>query len=499
MNTDFSWSHPVYEKVAKLVEAKTGLVLQSHRYADLEGGTREAMARMKIKDVGQYLRRLESERSCLDALTAKLTGGETYFFREPAQFQWVRDKLLPEIRGRLGKEQPLRAWSAGCSSGEEAYSLAILFEEEGLENHAPVKATDISYSALLKARKGLYSPWSLRGREDEWMDRYFKREPAGYRLAPRFLSRVEFEYLNLAADHYPDSAGSFWGMDLILCRNVMIYFSLKTVEDVFRKLIVSLSEGGWLVTSAADPLFEDHSHCEMIMTSAGVLYRKNSRADRHSISFPLEAWPAPWPFAGPVAPAQPLPAPPPSAVAFPIRAPRESVKIGAFPAASKAQEAFERMDYEQVLQLTQPHLQEAPACFLYLKALANLRGTAVAEQAAEKAVQVHPLVPELHFLRAVLLMNMGRDRDAAVNLRRVLYLDRTLAVAHFTLGSVLLRLQDREGAGRSYENALRLCRELPVEAVLPLSDGESAGQLREAAQTQLFLLLKNDQPMEGEK
>lgn len=442
---------------------------------------------MKIPEVERYFQRLSQERVLLEDLTAQLTVGESYFFREPAQFQWIREKILPDLLGLRGKGCRLRAWSAGCSAGEEAYSLAILFEEEGLRNHAPIKATDISLPSLLKAKRAVYSPWSLRGREEGWMKQYLKPCPEGYQLAPRFVSRVEFEALNLAVDSYPDLATSFWGMDLILCRNVLIYFSPKIVQKVFQKLIATLSEGGWLITGPSDPLFEDNSHCEMIVSSAGVLYRKNSKVKSHSVLFSLEAPFLPGPSKDFAAPAEPFPKETPSASQTVVPAGMTPTAYAA-EAASKAKSAFESKDYEQVLQWTEPHLQEATACLLHLKALANLRGTDAAARAAEAAVKAHPLSPEIYFLRAVLSMNSGRDRDAARDFRKTLYLDPTLAVAHFALGSVLRRLQDVKNAGKYFENTLRLCRELPPQAPLRLSDGGSADQLREAAQTQLSLM-----------
>jgi chemotaxis protein methyltransferase CheR len=451
---------PVYQKVAELMETRTGLVFDSQQYPEVETGVRKTMSRLHINDSAEFLRRLETEQSCLDELAAELTVGETYFFREPAQFQWIRENILPEIFSRCGKDHLLRAWSAGCSSGEEAYSLAILFEEAGLADYAKIRATDISLSALLKARKAVYRRWSFRGREDRWMEHYFHLGEEQYTLDKRFRRKVEFEYLNLAGD---GELGSFpRAMDLILCRNVMIYFGGSTVAGVFRKLIDSLAPGGWLVTGPSDPLFEDRSQCEMITTGAGAFYRKFSTKQPAEFSDIRET------------PVFELPKP----AARPFEKTASEI-------LSMAQEAFYRGTHESA----SSYNQDVAACQLSIRAMANLQGEDAAEQAAEKAVRLHPLSPELRFLRAVLLVNLGRDREAVRDFRRTLYLDGTLAVAHFALGSVLRRLRDFKGAILAYENALCLCGEMPPESPLPLSDGESAGHLREAAQTQLSLLL----------
>jgi chemotaxis protein methyltransferase CheR len=489
MKASFAWTHPSFEKAANLMEAKTGLIFPSHRIADVEESVRRAMARMKIREVGLFVQRLENEESFLVDLAAQLTVGESYFFRDPQQFQWIREKLLPEIIQRRGPH-PLRAWSAGCSAGEEAYSLAILFEEAGIENHAVIQATDISTSALLKARKAVYSSWSLREKKDDWIDRYFRREPDGFALDRRFLPKVRFEERNLVLDRGPDSS-SLRDMDLILCRNVMIYLSASAIEKVFRTLIASLAEGGWLVTGPSDPLPEKSFQCESILTPSGIAYRKVLKDNSKAVFFHFKPWtpsgarlPTP-DFTGVEDALKKEKAP---AVRVESPAETEPVQTAYSEILSKAQKAFIQMDYDQVLRLTLPLIQERSACVWLLRALANLKDRTAAEAAAEKAVRLHPLSPELNFLRAVLLMNRGKNWEAARDLRRTLYLDRSLAVAQFTLGLVLRRLQDWEGAKRAFKNSLKLCLEFPPESILRLSDGESVEQLREASQAQLSIL-----------
>ncbi len=487
METIKSWTHPLFETVTRLMEAKTGLVFRSHRYEEVEEAARLAMARMGIPDLEHYLQRLSSESALVEDLAAQLTVGESYFFREPNQFQWIRERILPEIVQRRGWDHPIRIWSAGCSSGEEAYSLAILMEEEGLRNHDIIQATDISEKALLKGRRAVYSSWSLRERTADWIQRYFRKEPGGFELEQRFRRRVRFEALNLSLDNAENFPPFLGGMDLILCRNVMIYFSHAAVEKVFGKLMDALAEGGSLVTGPSDPLFEGRFNCETLYTPAGIIYRKKSITNRDTAFSPFQAW-----------------SPPPLDFSLKSRSLATTDWIPKFPTAGldpmgpptiheaelsetllNAQGAFDRMDYDQVLQWTLPNFRAEAACQLAIRALANQQGTVKAEEAAEKAVRHHPLSPELHFLRAVLLMNMGKNREAVRSFRRTLYLDRTLAVAHFALGSVLRRLQDWDGAVKAFKNTLKLCQECPAGSPLRLSEGETPGQLMEAAQTQL--------------
>jgi chemotaxis protein methyltransferase CheR len=137
--------------------------------------------------------------------------------------------------------------------------------------------------------------------------------------------------------------------------------------------------------------------------------------------------------------------------------------------------------------LTGDRPEDAAAVALHVRALANV-DAARAESVCAAAVARHPVAAELHYLHAVLLMDLGRDDEAVRVLRRVVYLDRELALAHFTLGAVLLRLGDLAGARRAYRNARDLCAARPPDEVVPLSDGEHAGRLAEAAAAQWALL-----------
>src|SRR5438876_76797 len=222
--TAVPWSNPTYEAVAHLLGARTGLSFSTHRQESVEQGIRRAMSRAGTADLNRYHDLLATDAAVLDDLIVELTVGETYFIREPGQFEFLRREVLPEIRARKGAEQTIRVWSAGCASGEEAYSLAILFEQEGLAEKTHILATDISRAGLARARQAVYSSWSLRGEGARTAEAYLSRRGDRFVLEDRLRRRVAFEYLNLALDVYPSFGTGTWGMDVILCRNVLIYF-----------------------------------------------------------------------------------------------------------------------------------------------------------------------------------------------------------------------------------------------------------------------------------
>jgi chemotaxis protein methyltransferase CheR len=498
-----TWTHPAYEAVAQVLNARTGLSFAPHRQDSAEQGIRRAMARAGITDPARYRTLLEDDHRALDDLIVELTVGETYFFREPGQYAFIRHEILPEIRQRRGGGHGIRVWSAGCASGEEAYSLAILLEEAGLAGGAHLLATDISGAALAKARAAVYSEWSLRGEGAAAARPYLRCQRDRYVLDDQIHRRVTFEHLNLALDVYPSFATGVWGMDLILCRNVLIYFDPRTIQGVARRLFEALASGGWLLTASSDPPLGSDAPFETVVTSAGVFYRRPGGGSAGA-SEPAQQWgskavPPPDPqvqsprTSGFALGGWDAFAAPPGIDQTPI--PEQAVKAcdsrltdpSPEPALAAARRAFVAGAYTQAAELTRNLTAEVAASALHVRALANL-DPAHAELACAGATARHALSTELHYLHAVLLLDLGRDEEAARAVRRVLYLDRSLAIAHFTLGSILRRRGDLAGARRAYRNAGDLCAARPADEVVPLSDGEHAGRLAEVAAVQLAIL-----------
>jgi len=484
-----TWSHPGYEAIARLLGARTGLAFAPNQFGNAEAGIRRAMESAEVADVAEYLRLLQGERIADDDLITELTVGETYFFREPAHFAFVRDTILPELRRVKGAKATLRAWSAGCASGEEAYSLAILLTEQGWADRGQILGTDISRSALGQARAGKYRLWSLRALKNTLRARYFLPRDDQWELIEPIRRQVRFEQLNLAHAHYPWLCSGVWGMDLIFCRNVLIYLTPDAVRAVGTRLIASLGDEGWLITGPSDPPLGDVEGCRAVVTPEGVFYRrvKTERPDQRQVrvaasaelSMPALRQLAEWPKSAAVSLSAPC-APEPSAfTAHPVPpvAPLE-----------QAQKALCDGNYHLVVELTDGLAAGAEVCALRARALANLGQPERALRIVREALRSCPLAVDLQFLVAVLCMECGVLGEAAQAIRRVLYLDHTLAVAHFTLGTILRRLGDAPGARRAYRNALAQSALLPQDALLPLGEGERPAWLTEAAGAQLALL-----------
>lgn len=457
--TDPGWSDPSYEAVARLVGTRAGLSFPSTLRGRAEAGIARAMRRVGVTDPDRYRELLETRTAVLDDLLVELAVGETYFFREPAQFAFIRREILPDIRRRLGDAHGVRVWSAGCASGEEAYSLAIVLVEEGLRDRVRIRGTDVSRAALAKARAATYGPWSLRGEGATAARPYLRPIGDGYVVVDDVRRLAGFEYLNLAHDVYPSWATGLWAEDLVLCRNVLIYFDPDTIGRVARRLFETLAPGGWLLTSASDPPLAGHAPYDTILTDGGLLYRR----PRHRPGRPGSRTPAPT-----------------RTEPDPGRRPPDRSADGTR-GASPGSTPTNRED-----DVGAP-ADDPGACAERVQALATL-DVAAAERACAAAVERHPFAAELHYLASLLLLDLGRHQDAADAARRVLYLDRSLAVAHFLLGTILRRRGDVDGARRAYRNARDLAAAQPPDEALALGEGERARTLAEAADAELSLL-----------
>ncbi|HEU4631241.1 MAG TPA: protein-glutamate O-methyltransferase CheR, partial [Gemmatimonadaceae bacterium] len=298
------WSHIGFARVGALLGERAGLRFAPNRQPAAEAAMRRVMRDLHLADPLRLARRAEHDAAVLDALLAETTVGETYFFREPAQLDYIRREVLPTFRGLRSPQRPLRTWSAGCASGEEAYTLAILLYEAGWRDAGRVLGTDISRPRLLAAERARYTRWSMRGVAPETVARYFIARGPHFYLRPELRAMADFRALNLATDDFPSAASGIGEMDVVLCRNVLIYLDRATVAAVARRLLASLSEEGWLFLGASDPMLGELVPCETVVTGAGLAYR------RLDVALPR---PRVWVHREPPAPPEPPTAAAPSA------------------------------------------------------------------------------------------------------------------------------------------------------------------------------------------
>jgi chemotaxis protein methyltransferase CheR len=263
------------ERIAALVSCHAGFNLPREKLWMLERRVAERRRELSSPSLADYAARLEARDGELERLVEALRVGETRFFRLGDQERALRRVTLPEIGGR----RPLRIWSAGCASGEEPFTVAMIVEDwlQGEHRAAPsapappfsVLGTDISADALRRAREAVYDAGAVRGLDPELLERFFERRGEGYTVRPSLRDTVEFVRHNLVAEPYP---GEF---DLVLCRNVLIYFDRPTREAVARRLMASLTPGGFLFLGTSETIQpEPFAGVTSLRTPDGLIYQR---------------------------------------------------------------------------------------------------------------------------------------------------------------------------------------------------------------------------------
>jgi chemotaxis protein methyltransferase CheR len=477
---------PADQQLARLLDwvtSQTGLSFRGQR----ESATdilRRAIKRSCDIDADGLRRRLAADRAAFDDLIGELTIGETYFFRDRGQFELIANDFFQHVDRIRPAHHQIRIWSAGCASGEEAWSLAVLLAESGLSHRGRVLGTDISRPSLRRAQLGQYKEWSLRGDAMKRMRPWANADDGVYTIVPQLRPLVSFEYLNLAEDTYPSFATNTIGMDLILCRNVLIYFNQETITRVAQRLFRSLRPGGWLIAGASDPPLHRYAPFEVSSTAIGSLYVRpdsgplpavTSRGDCEPSDRRLPSSPAVRPQ---VQGDGDVDRPPPSR--------QEHYEVVA-KQVDQGIEALRLGNYDRVLDLTEGRIDDDRLCALRVRALANL-DVEQAEAFCRRALTEHRLSTELNYLYTVLLTELSRYQEAAAAAKRLVFLDHELAVGHMALGTTLHRLGNLDGARRAFRTAQRICQSQPTHALVPLADGEQAGRLAESAARHLSLL-----------
>jgi len=274
-----------FRMLGELLRAHCGLHFGPESRYVLEKRLGRRLQELDLGSFTAYHYRLRHDSSAeeLARLVDELVTNETYFFRERNQLRALFEEILPELRQRR-PGAPLALWSAGCSSGEEPYSLVMLAREAGLEpgRDLRVYASDISRPMLQKARRGLYREASFRSTEDALRERYFQEKDGVWRISDEIKKHVDFIHLNLMDRSKIALLGS---MDVVLCRNVIIYFGMETKRKVIATFDEKLRPGGYLLLGHSESLINISSAFELRHLKHDLVYRKPAPGDS-----PYDPW-----------------------------------------------------------------------------------------------------------------------------------------------------------------------------------------------------------------
>ena len=467
-------------RLRDLLEQKTGLYISDEKLSRLAEPFRQ-LGTIAGAGPAAIIAAIESggadgERY-LQRLVAAVATNETYFFRTTAHFAALKDYLLPELiekKKTLGA-QALTIWSAGCSTGEEPYSIAILLLEhfpEILSWRIKILATDIDLDALEVARAGVYRPWSFRGVAPELIRKYWRPlEDDSRRVDDRVRSLITFRAHNLETDPDPSPADGVSAIDIVFCRNVTIYFRAPTIARMLARFHHCLADGGFLVTGAAEYSREAYRDFEARVLPETVIYQKAPA--RKAV-----ASPAPFPLILP----QALPrrataraAEPPAVKSTPRAKPPED------DAVEKAIDLIERDEVDAALVLlaaaAETDVKDARIPFLLGRLAADRQHLTEAAYWLGRALALDPLNLWAHYFMGLLWIEEGRLADALTALKKTTYIDPNFVLGHFYLGRVHKAEGRAEHARKSFAVVKNLLSGAGAAQDLSGADGISGRQL----------------------
>ncbi len=271
----------------ELFNEHCGILFGPEAKVILERRLRDRIAALGLHSFSEYYQLLRYDdrgHAELDEATDLITINETYFFRETYQLRAYREEILPRLHAGPGARDRLSVWSAGCSTGEEVYSVAMLTREAGLFPSRSVRifGSDISRRVVVAARRGVYGPSSFRATPPEMRRRYFHERPDGMHVVEELRALCQFGQLNLLDAARSSVVGR---VDVIFCRNVMIYFDEDSRRRVIEMFYDRLLPGGFLLLGHSESLLNISTAFELVHLREDLVYRKPVTASRIAASF----------------------------------------------------------------------------------------------------------------------------------------------------------------------------------------------------------------------
>lgn len=527
------------------VDMHIGLKISDGRLNDFAKGICLAAADSGFEEPQEYIRALTKSTPGdheLGFLASYLTIGETYFFRDPLSYNLLTSQVLPPL---LARDGPIKIWSAGCATGEEPYSIAITALSSMTSNERQrleIIATDINPRYLEIAKAGLYRRWSFREVPSFIKEKYFQlTSDDRYCLSDHVKQLVRFGNLNLAADTYPSSLSGTNDVDVIFCRNVLIYFSPEHVTDVLARFHRCLKDGGYLFLAPSEIPHPAPDNFKIINIDGAILLQKEttvSTSASHMVSivtsnfsyFGQSAVPGMKSFESLIddnavkkteKQVGELSVDEAAALLESLRSGLQDVSEGTAHGVSSltlpsdldlstltspvgrmstadvsriadadsqsiigsAHDLYQSGKYAEAIDL----LLEVPAnhdsvseeAFLLLvRAYANVGNLDAAMDWSERLIGYEPINARWYYLRATIQQELGENGSALISLRQAIFLEPEYVLAHFALGNILQQSGSQQQAKRCFQRVIDLLESVNQSSEIQDSDGLMAGQLK---------------------
>lgn len=507
----------------QLISANTGLHIRQQDQQDLCKKLYARMKSLKLSAPEQYYqllktsnthKSLETSTHLTDSpwtqaecdrewqeLALLLTIGETYFFRDCGQISLLKNRLLPElIKLKITKKKrSLRIWSAGCSTGEEVYSLAILINElipDLSQWDILILGTDINCESIEKAKQGIYNSWSFRIVDPKLKQQYFNQHHTTWKINNQIRSMVDFCTGNLLIDPFPNSTSDIHNIDIILCRNVFIYFDSRTISIILNKFYNTLNCGGYLIAGHTELNGQNLGQLQAKVFPESVVYQ---RSQENLCEIPSNLSTANSPLkqqnhtnSKGVTATQSIASSQRSITAIlptttkanftsnktvtsnvqtihsVSKAPliKETLpEITSSTLLSQAKAHFNDGVYESAIKEAEQVIKQYPkyfdAYYLIAQAFANLGNSKQAIEYSQQALKIDSSSVAPYYLLAHIAEEQGDSEQAKQLFKKIIYLAPSSIAAYLELGAIYETEGDIARSGKMRNTALALLKELP--------------------------------------
>jgi len=483
----------ILSQLSDYIASYLALSFPKERWDDLERNITSAAREFGYPDAEKFIYHIISSpltRDHAEMLASHLTINETYFWREPQSFEILEQKILPElIQLRQNEDKRIRVWSAGCSAGEEPYSIAIALRRNIPEIekwNISILASDINPKIMQKANAGIYSHWSFRSSPAWLKEKYFvEKEKGKFEIVHLVKKMVSFDYLNLAEDVFPSPVNNTNAMDIIFCRNVLMYFTPERIKQVISGFFNTLVDGGYLVVGGSELFYQNYLQFEPVNYAGAIVYRKK-RANELYKTTPL-CFEIPPQLDLTETLFQPLVEKvkiidPPK----PATNEKKTVVEIIPPKKSKFEEARQLYllgFYSEVIAQFSDFAKTPDEFKLLIRSYANQGKLTEAITLCEKAIAANKLDPTIYYLQATIHQEQNQTDEAIASLKRTMYLDPDFVLPYYSLGNIYFHQGNLAGAKKNYRNVLSILEKIKQDEILPESEGLTAGRLKEIINT----------------
>lgn len=455
---ELSSSNELETELSKVILRSTGIVIQSHQLSNLGKAIVSATSHFGFKNTREFIdfiKEADAGSVELEFIISAITVGESYFFRDMEQIEFIRDEWLPRIveKRRAAGDKSLRIWSAGASNGQELYSIAIILMETIEDIYSwnlHLLGTDINTGALARSVEGRYRDWSFRSTGESIKAKYFIHENAHYTVRPELKRMVKFSYLNLIDSNYPSMLSGTTAIDLILCKNVLMYLDQGLIGDILGSFTASLSEGGVLMVGASGSIAADQPGLVLSSYSKTPYFQKKRLPSAEGGDMTQHKAPQ---------------APPERRQSMPEGIDRASYeRIAILDKRGEWNELTAAVD-----EYTREHGPSELILSMKAKALASTGDLKGALKTCKKSIDADPSGKHSYFIKALVLIELDRVDEALTTLKKVIYLDPYFIEAHFQIGMLQIRNNRRSEGVQSLKNALEITERGDRERITHIS------------------------------